>query len=54
MASTPSRGRGPGDEYTVLAVIPFGYPVKAVGLGKKRRNPLGDVVSAEHVGTAFK
>lgn len=42
------------DGYTVLAVIPFGYPVKAVGLGKKRRNPLGDVVSAEHVGTAFK
>jgi nitroreductase len=44
---------GLGDGYTVLAVVPFGYPAKAVGLGRKNRKPLGEVASAEQAGTAF-
>jgi nitroreductase len=44
---------GLGDGYTVLAVVPFGYPAKAVGLGRKNRKPLGEVASSEQAGTAF-
>jgi nitroreductase len=44
---------GLGEGYTVLAVVPFGYPAKPVGLGRKNRKPLGEVASAERVGTAF-
>jgi len=39
--------------YTVLEVIPFGYPARAIGLGRKKRKPLTEVVSAERAGTAF-
>jgi len=38
------------DTYEVLAVVPFGYPKRKV-IGKKRRKPLGEVVSAERFGT---
>jgi nitroreductase len=31
----------------VLAVVPFGYPKRKLGLGKKKRKPLADVFSAE-------
>jgi nitroreductase len=31
------------DDLDVLAVVPFGYPVRAIGKGKKRRKPLADV-----------
>lgn len=31
----------------VLAIVPFGYPAKAAGAGKKQRKPLGEVVSRE-------
>jgi nitroreductase len=41
------------DAYDVLAVIPFGYPVQSVGLGRKRRKPLAEVVSAERYGRPF-
>jgi nitroreductase len=44
---------GLGDGYTVLAVFPFGYPARPVGLGKKKRKPLHEVASAEHAGTGF-
>jgi len=37
----------------VLAVIPFGYPARPVGRGKKKRKPLGEVVSAERFGQPF-
>jgi hypothetical protein len=33
---TPARG------LDVLAILPFGYPVEAVGRGKKQRKPLED------------
>jgi len=34
-------------ELDVLAIVPFGYPAKAAGAGKKKRKPLGEVVSRE-------
>ena len=39
------------DTYEVLAVVPFGYPKRAHGKGKKKRKPLAEVFSAEHFGT---
>ncbi len=38
------------DTYGVLAVVPFGYPKRKV-IGKKKRKPLNQVVSAERFGT---
>jgi nitroreductase len=40
------------ESYEVIAVIPFGFPKRKV-LGKKKRKPLGEVVSAERFGTPF-
>lgn len=40
------------DSYEVIAVVPFGYPKRKV-IGKKKRKPLGEVVSAERFGTPF-
>ncbi|MGH7765049.1 MAG: nitroreductase family protein [Candidatus Dormibacteraceae bacterium] len=42
------------DGYDVLAVVPFGYPKRKLGLGKKKRKPIGDVVSDEKFGTPWK
>jgi nitroreductase len=39
------------DSYEVLAVVPFGYPKRELGKGKKKRKPMTEVVSAEHFGT---
>jgi nitroreductase len=39
------------DRYDVLAVVPFGYPKRALGKGKKKRKPIAEVVSAERYGT---
>ncbi|HMJ39369.1 MAG TPA: nitroreductase family protein [Verrucomicrobiae bacterium] len=36
--------------YDVLAVVPFGYPKRALGKGRKRRKPLAEVASAERFG----
>lgn len=49
-----ARELGIPDKYDVLAVIPFGYPARAVGKGRKKRKPFGDVVSAERFGQPFK
>ncbi|HVD02413.1 MAG TPA: nitroreductase family protein [Candidatus Dormibacteraeota bacterium] len=38
--------------HELFAVIPFGYPRRTIR-GKKRRRPLGEVVSAERFGTPF-
>jgi len=38
------------DTYDVLAVLPFGYPARRVGRGKKNRRPFEEVVSAERFG----
>lgn len=42
------------DSYDVLAVVPFGYPARPVGRGKKNRRPLGEVVSRERYGTPYR
>ena len=42
------------DNYEVLAVVPFGYPKRKIGMGKKKRKPLAEVASAERFGTPFK
>jgi nitroreductase len=39
------------DTYEVLAVVPFGYPKRKLGKGKKKRKPLSEVASAERFGT---
>lgn len=44
------RKFGLPETYEVLAVIPFGYPRRAVGKGRKKRKPLAEVVSAERFG----
>ncbi len=41
-------------EIKVLAVVPFGYPVKKIGMGKKNRKPFGDVVNLGKYGQPFK
>jgi nitroreductase len=45
------RKVGPPATYDVLAVLPFGYPKRALGRGKKNRKPFAEVVSSEHFGT---
>ena len=37
--------------YDVLAVLPFGYPKRKIGLGKLKRRPFDEIVSAERYGT---
>jgi nitroreductase len=37
----------------VLAILPFGYPVGAVGRGAKARKPLGTVAHRERYGQPF-
>jgi nitroreductase len=39
------------ESYDVLAVLPFGYPTRQIGKGKKKRKPLSEVVSVEQFGT---
>ena len=41
------------DEYEILAVVPFGYPARAVGQGKKNRKPLAEVASRNRFGEPF-
>jgi nitroreductase len=40
-------------ELDVLAVIPFGYPAKAIGKGKKKRKPLSQVAHRERFDQPF-
>ncbi len=39
------------DTFDVLAVMPFGYPKRKIGLGRKKRKPFDEVVSAERYGS---
>lgn len=41
------------DDVDVLAIVPFGYPMATIGAGKKKRKPLGEVVSRERFGQPF-
>ena len=42
------------DTHDVLAVLPFGYPARPVGKGRKKRKPLAEVASAERYGTPYR
>jgi nitroreductase len=37
----------------VLAILPFGYPTRAIGRGKKQRKPLREVAHLEQYGRPF-
>lgn len=41
------------DELELLAIVPFGYPAKPGGRGKKKRKPLGKIASRERYGQPF-
>ncbi len=41
------------DSLDVLTILPFGYPVKAGGKGKKQRKPLSEVAARERFGQPF-
>jgi nitroreductase len=41
------------EEFEVLGVVPFGYPVEPGGEGKKKRKPLGEIASRGRYGQAF-
>jgi nitroreductase len=41
------------DELDVLAIIPFGYPARPGGKGKKQRKPLSEVASRNRYGEPF-
>lgn len=38
------------NEYEVVAVVPFGYPTRKLGKGRKRRKPLAEVASRDRFG----
>lgn len=40
-------------ELDVVAVVPFGYPVKKIGRGRKNRKPFQEVVHGEKFGQPF-
>ena len=44
---------GVPSEFEVLAIVPFGYPARPVGRGKKQRKPIGQVVSRERFGQSW-
>jgi nitroreductase len=41
------------DDLDLLAIIPFGYPARVVGKGKKKRKPLFEVAHVERFGQPF-
>lgn len=41
------------DTLDMLAILPFGYPVQAIGQGKKERKPLSQVAHRERFGQPF-
>jgi nitroreductase len=40
-------------EVDALAIVPFGYPAKTLGKGKKKRKPLAEVAHRERFGQPF-
>lgn len=47
------RHVGLPDSYDVIAVVPLGYPARALGRGRKKRKPLAEVASVERFGTPY-
>jgi nitroreductase len=48
-----STALGLPDNLQLVGVLPFGYPVKKLGKGKKNRKPFVEVVHSERFGTPF-
>lgn len=44
---------GMPQEIEILAIVPFGYPVAALGKGQKKRRPLGEIAHRERWGQPF-
>lgn len=44
---------GVPDDRMVLTIIPFGYPLRQVGAGKKQRKPLAEIAHAERFGQPY-
>ncbi len=44
---------GVPEDYDLLAIVPFGYPVTPGGRGKKKRKPLNQVAHRERFGSPF-
>jgi nitroreductase len=42
------------EDLDVLAIIPFGYPARPVGKGRKNRKPLSEVAHRERFALAFR
>ncbi|MSQ32745.1 MAG: nitroreductase family protein [Dehalococcoidia bacterium] len=45
---------GVPNDLDIIAVMPFGYPVKTIGKGKKKRKALSEVAHREKFGQTFK
>ncbi|GAB4567342.1 MAG: nitroreductase family protein [Anaerolineae bacterium] len=41
------------EELDILAILPFGYPARPVGRGKKQRKPLSEIAHQERFGNPF-
>jgi nitroreductase len=41
------------EELDILAIVPFGYPARPIGLGKKKRKPLAEVAFRGKFGQPF-
>ena len=41
------------DELEILAIIPFGYPARRIGKGKKKRTSISEVAHRERFGQSF-
>jgi nitroreductase len=41
------------DELEILAIIPFGYPARRIGKGKKKRKSISEVVHRERFGQSL-
>ncbi|HEY6409226.1 MAG TPA: nitroreductase family protein, partial [Ktedonobacteraceae bacterium] len=41
------------EEIEILAILPFGYPVNAIGKGQKKRKPLSEIAHRERWDTPF-
>ena len=48
-----SAALGLPDNLQLVGVLPFGYPVKKLGKGRKNRKPIGEVVHRDHFGTPW-
>jgi nitroreductase len=44
---------GVPDDLDVLAILPFGYPLRSVGKGKKQRKALAEIASRERFGDPY-